>query len=212
MCIRDRYISAPISASAAAQPAATAAQITEQICNTEFHAQIAAARPRISIHALPLLIPGTAALQALQQHLVLHILRLQPYGFLRMFQCSDIAAHPRICRCAVKIPQGAPVMDPVQDMERLFISAGLQVIGRRLQVYICLAVSPRTLFLPAVGAIAPKTAKAAETSISAISPIASGIQMCIRDSIRSGFSWDLRSTLRSSSLYRARDLFSRYPS
>ena len=55
-------------------------------------------------------------------------------------------------------------MDSVQDMERLFISAGLQVIGRRLQMNICLAVSRRTLFLPAVGAIASKTAKAAETA------------------------------------------------
>ena len=65
-------------------------------------------------------------------------------------------------------------MDSVQDMERLFISAGLQVIGRRLQMNICLAVSRRTLFLPAVGAIASKTAKAAET---AISPITSGISI-----------------------------------
>ena len=60
-----------------AQTATTAAQIAEHVRQTDFQAQVIPTRIGIAISCLSALIPLSAALKSLQQHLVFHILRLQ---------------------------------------------------------------------------------------------------------------------------------------
>ena len=64
-------------------------------------------------HTLSLLIPASAALQPLQKHLILHVLRLQPDCFFCMFQRRHVIAHTGVRRCTVEIPQRSTLFDTV---------------------------------------------------------------------------------------------------
>ena len=89
-------VAAAIAASvtAAAESASAAAQITQEICHAQLHTAAAVKGYGIAVHALSLLIPGTAVLKSLEQHLLLHILRIKADRFFRMLKRSHIISQP----------------------------------------------------------------------------------------------------------------------
>ena len=59
---------------------------TQEICHAQLHTAAAVKGYGIAVHALSLLIPGTAVLKSLEQHLILHILRIKADRFFRMLK------------------------------------------------------------------------------------------------------------------------------
>lgn len=102
------YISAAVAASvtaaitAAAQTSSAAAEIAQQVCDTELHTAAAVKPSRIAVHALSLLIPAASVLKTLKEHLILGVLRVKPYRLLRIApgrsHCCPRRNWPKRCK------------------------------------------------------------------------------------------------------------------
>lgn len=173
---------APVTASitAAAQASPSAAEIAQKVGETELHAAAAVKCPGITVGTLALLIPAAAVLQTLEQHLILHVLRIKTDRFFRVFQSSHVISQTGVCRCTVKIPERSSFFYTVQDIEGLIIVAAPDIIGSSLKMDLILALTaPLGRSSGSVSAISSEPAKqiaskTAEWSVITVSPLAAG--------------------------------------